>query len=210
MMKYAFTRNPRRLGSALAGILAAFIFPAAASASNVTITSSAEGSIKITSGDYVAAGYQFTIPGGHPETTVLLEEATVAISGPCSNGGAETITIHLAPGPYTDPLNSSGWFPSGPLGQDDPATYQGSVEAFVCGGMGTLNASAGAVFNAQVEASLTAAPIHVRFHYRDPAAKGKGNVNCQTASNPPASVCGASWSATQSVKPAEMGGGEIT
>jgi hypothetical protein len=208
MMTYAFTGNPRRVGLALVGILAAFAFPAAASASNVTIKSSAEGSIRIATGDNVAAGYQFTIPGSHPETTVLLEEATVAISGPCSNGGTETITIPLAAGPYTDPLNSSAWLPSGPLGQDDPATYEGSVTASVCGGGGTLDASAGAVFSAEVEADHTASPVHVRFHYRDPAAKGKQNVNCETASNPPASVCGASWSGTQSVTPAESG--EIT
>lgn len=201
-MKCAFTRSRRRVGAALAVALAVFALPAAASASNVTITSSSEGSIRIANGDYVAAGYQFTIPGSHPETTVLLAEAKVAITGPCSNGGTDTLTIPLAPGPFSDPLNSSAWYPSGPLGQDDPATYEGSVTAVVCSGIGTLNASAGAGFSALVEASQTAAPVHVRFHYRDPNAKGKGDVNCQTASNPPADVCGASWSSTQSVKPA--------
>ena len=35
-------------------------------------------------------------------------------------------------------------------------------------------------------------------------SKGKGNVDCQTTSSPPASVCGASWSSTQSVLPAEI------
>jgi hypothetical protein len=140
-------------------------------------------------------------PGSHPAATVLLAEATAAITGPCSHGGTGTLTVPLAPGPFSDPLNSSAWYPLGPLGQDDPATYEGSVTASVCSGSGTLNASAGAVFSAEVEASQTAAPIHVRFHYRDPNAKGQGNVNCQTASNPPASVCGASWSGTQSVKP---------
>jgi hypothetical protein len=208
----AVRRPSRRSGAAprlaLAGIVAAFAFPAAASASNVTIKSSAEGSIRIATGDEIAAGYQFTILGSHPETMVLLEEATVAITGPCSNGGTETITIPLAAGPHTDPVKSSAWLPSGPLGQDDPATYEGSVTASVCGGTGTLNASAGAVLSARVEVDRTAAPVQLRFHYRDPAGKGKENVNCERASNSPASVCGASWSGTQSVQPAELG--EIT
>jgi len=212
-MKFTFSGSHRPVGPALAaGILASLAFPAAAFASNVKITSSAEGSIKIASGDYVAAGYQFTIPGNHPATTVLVAEATVTITGPCSNGGSDALTIPLAAGPYGDPLNSSAWYPNGPLGQDDPASYQGSVTASVCGGSGTLNASAGAVFSAEVEADQTAAPIHIRFHYRDPNAKGHGNVDCQTASSPPASVCGASWSGTQSLMPAELGesgGGEI-
>jgi len=61
-MKFAFSRSHRQVGPALAGILAALAFPRAAFASNVTITSSAERSIQIESGDDVAAGYQFTIP----------------------------------------------------------------------------------------------------------------------------------------------------
>lgn len=203
-MKCTLSRSHRRVGLVLAGVFGALALPGAASAANVRIASSSEGSIKITNGDFVAAGYQFTIPGSHPETTVLIKEATVTITGPCSSGGSDTLTIPLAAGPYTDPLNSSAWFPSGPLGQDDPATYQGSVTALVCGGIGTLNASAGAVFTAEVQASHTAAPVHIRFHYRDPNAKGQGNVNCQTATNAPASVCGASWSGTQSVQPAAM------
>jgi len=128
----------------------------------------------------------------------------VTISGPCSNGGSDALTIPLLADRYSDPPNSSAWYPSGPLGQDDPASYQGSVTARVCGGSGTLNALAGSVFSAEVEADQTAAPIHIRFHYRDPNAKGKGNVDCQTTSSPPASVCGASWSITQSVLPAEI------
>jgi len=211
VIKHGFGRGPRRIILALAGVVAALALPGAAWASNVTITSSSEGSIRVASGDYVAAGYQFTIPGSHPATNVLVAEASVTITGSCSNGGSDTLAIPLAAGPYSDPLNSSAWYPSGPLGQDDPATYEGSVTAIVCGGSGTLNASAGAVFSAQLEADHTVAPVHVRFHYRDPNAKGQGNVNCQTASSPPASVCGASWSGTQSVKPAELGesGGEI-
>jgi hypothetical protein len=115
------------------------------------------------------------------------------------------LAIPLARAPFSDPPNDSAWYPSCPLGEDGPATYQGSMTATVCSGGGTLNASAGAVFNAEVEASQAAAPVHVRFHYRDPTAKGQGNVNCQTASNPRASVYGASWSSTQSVKPAMDG-----
>jgi hypothetical protein len=41
--------------------------------------------------------------------------------------------------------------------------------------------------------------INWRFKYRDPNAKGKGNVNCLDTTDPrraKADVCGASWSET--------------
>jgi hypothetical protein len=201
MSTKARTLGRYKLVAVLAAVVGALAFPGAALAHAVTISSSAEGSIKISNGDFVAAGYQFTIPGSHPDTHVLISSATVTITGPCSNGGSDTLTIPLAAGPYDDPPNSSGWYPSGPLGEDDPASYQGSVQANVCGGSGTLDASAGAIFHADVQADQTGAALHIQFHYRDPNAKGKGNVNCQTATNPPAAVCGASWSGTESVIP---------
>ena len=68
-------------------VCAFFALTSAAAANTVTISGSMEGAIKIANGDFVAGGYQFTIPGAHPDTHVTIASATVTISGPCSNGG---------------------------------------------------------------------------------------------------------------------------
>src|SRR5882724_3542868 len=58
----------------------------------------------------------------------------------------------------------------------------------------------GAIFSATVSQNPpTGSLVDWRFKYRDPNAKGKGNVNCTDASDPrrnQADVCGASWSET--------------
>ena len=182
-------------------VCAFLVFTVAAQANTVTISGSMEGAIKISNGDFVAAGYQFTIPGGHPDTHVTIAQATVTITGPCSNGGTDTVTIPLKAGPYDDPANSSEWFPEGK--EEEPATFQGSVVASVCGGTGTLDASKGATFHADVQADQTANELHIRFHYRDPNAKGKGNFDCASSSSQglAAAVCGASWSSTAGLVP---------
>ena len=57
----------------------------------------------------------------------------------------------------------------------------------------------GATFNATVFQNPHVDLVDWRFHYRDPAAKGKPNTNCTDTSDPNrnrADVCGASWSQT--------------
>ena len=81
-------------------------------------------------------------------------------------------------------------------------SWEGSVIASgVCGGVGKLNASRGAVFTATVSQDPpTGSLVAFRFKYRDPAAKGKPNTNCLDTSDPNrarADVCGASWSGTK-------------
>src|SRR5439155_5420705 len=55
-----------------------------------------------------------------------------------------------------------------------------------------LDASAGATFAADVHATDPAARVEVAFHYRDPNARGKGNVDCSTATG--AAACAISRS----------------
>ena len=76
----------------------------------------------------------------------------------------------------------------------------------ICGGVGKLDASKGAVFTATVSASPSqpGATVTFRFKYRDPAAKGKPNTNCLDTTDPnrsKADVCGASWSPTKTFDP---------
>ena len=63
-----------------------------------------------------------------------------------------------------------------------------------------MDNSKGAIFEATVSQDpATGSLLNWRFKYRDPNAKGKGNVNCLDTTDPRrdrADVCGASWSET--------------
>jgi hypothetical protein len=123
-----------------AGIVAA-IGAQQASANSLSITGSMEGNITIDNGDYVAAGYSFTIPGAHGDVEVLMANAVVTFTGTCSNGSPDNVlTIPLRAGtvsgdPYSVPTGSSAWYPTGD--EDAAESYQGSVVAQVCGARAT-------------------------------------------------------------------------
>ena len=154
--------------------------------------SSMEGAIKISTGDYVNGGYSFkTNFTGH--VTVA---ASVSITGPCSNGGTGTLTFPLQTKAYSVSAGSD-WIPTGDA--NNVLSWQGSVIASVCGGVGQLNASKGAVFTTTITGAPAGGQTTFRFKYRDPAAKGKPNTNCLDTTDPnraKADVCGASWSQT--------------
>ena len=63
-----------------------------------------------------------------------------------------------------------------------------------------MDNSKGAIWKATIAQNPeTGSLVNWRFKYRDPNAKGKGNVNCLDLSDPrrnKADVCGASWSQT--------------
>ena len=185
-------------------IVACLAVSASALASNVEVKGSMEGAIKIANGDFVAGGYIFNVTGAHPEERVLFAEAKVVFHGTCSNGSTEnTLLVPLSPGPaggWVVPANSKENIPTND--EKSPKSFEGSVVANVCGGSGTLDASSGAVFSATIKATAPNS-IQLKFHYRDPNAKGKGNVDCSAPASEGlgASVCGASWSSTPSVTP---------
>ncbi len=193
-----------RLLVSCVALLATFAFAAAAQASsNVTISGSMEGSVKIANGDNVSAGYSFAVNGGHPAMQVVMKDAQITFSGTCSNGSAQnTLTVPLSEGPYSIAANDTSWHPANGQ-EDDPASFQGNVVASVCGGSGTLDASKGATFTGELQSDNTLNDVSVRFHYRDPNAKGKGNYDC-SASTYAADVCGASWSGTAHIKPNQL------
>jgi hypothetical protein len=188
-------------------LLALSVWSGSALASNVEIKGSMEGAIKIANGDFVAGGYIFSVVGAHPEERVLFAEAKVVFQGTCSNGSPEdTLVVNLSPGPaggWVVPANSHENVPTGD--EKAPKGFEGSTVAHVCGGSGTLDASSGATFSATVKATAPNS-LQIKFHYRDPNAKGKGNVDCSAASSEGlgADVCGASWSSTPTVTPEPM------
>jgi len=165
--------------------------------------SSMEGAILISNGDWVNGGYSFKFKENTHTATNFTVSSFVSITGPCSNGGTDTLIVPLGTITYPVPAGNTDWLPTGDA--NSVLSWQGSVRVgvnspAVCGGLGKLNASKGAVYQATVSQNPTTNSLaDFRFKFRDPAAKGKPNTNCLDTSDPnraKADVCGASWSQT--------------
>lgn len=110
---------------------------------------------------------------------------------------------------FHNPSVAKDWLPTGDA--NSVLSWQGSVKVGVntpaiCGGVGRLDASKGAVFTSSFSANpgQPGALVTFRFKFRDPAAKGKPNTNCLDTTDPnrnKADMCGASWSATKTFDP---------
>jgi hypothetical protein len=110
-----------------------------------------DGNLIVHPGDTLRVGYDFTMPGSHPAATLLFTQTKVTFQATCVSGpGGGTIVINVGNQSYTDPKNSSAWYPSG--NQADPSVYQGSTSVpNLCNG-GGLSLSLGAMFTASVGA----------------------------------------------------------
>jgi hypothetical protein len=180
-------------GAAL-GSLAAFaalsvLLPlgaAAAGSGVVTIGPQAmEGDLHVNPGDNLKAGFDFTIPGGHPAETVKVVNASVTFLLTCANGSDVRLSVGLPDSTFQVPASSSSWYPSGD--QSSPLTYQGATGPVDrCNGT-QMRDQQGAVFTATFQSSDTVDAIHVRFHYVDYMQNNSS-----------------SWSATDSVSPAAI------
>ena len=165
--------------------------------------------LHISPGDWISGGYNFKfVDRGHAATAYTVI-ATVTVPVSCPNGTTQNIVISLGrPGVLDGGGAASVIYPI-PAGdtqnhatnnQNSILAWEGAVQASatLCGGQTGRN-QVGAVFNITVAQEPHVGLVDWQFHYRDPAAKGKGNVNCTDASNPlrsHADVCGASWSQT--------------
>ncbi len=129
-----------------------------------------EGSLtNIRPGDWISGGYDFTIPGSHPQRTVTVTNATVTLPVYCPQGGGAggNIVINLPNATYTDSANNNNWSPTGD--QNSVLSWEGAVQApDLCGGKPMANQS-GAIYNATTN---TQGGANFRFKYRDPNAKG--------------------------------------
>ncbi len=163
--------------------------------------SSMEGNLSaIRPGDWVSGGYSFKFVNSAHIATSFTVAAVVRIAVTCPDGGGPggTIVVPLGTKTYAVPAGYTGWLPTGDA--NNVLSWMGSVQApDICSGkrMDDVN---GAVYVATVAQNPpTGTLADFRFKYRDPNAKGKGNVNCLDTSDPrraKADVCGASWSAT--------------
>jgi hypothetical protein len=171
--------------------------------------SSMEGDLHISPGDWISGGYDFKfVSGSHPATAYTVV-ATVTVPVVCPDNSVENVVIQLgAPGQlngggtatytYNIPANDTTKHATGDA--NSILSWDGAVQApaTLCGGNVGRNQK-GAIFNVTVSQNPPAGLVDWQFKYRDPNAKGKGNVNCTDATNPKrndAATCGASWSAT--------------
>jgi len=123
-----------------------------------------EGDLKVAPGTVLKVGYDFTIPGNHPDTTVHFNTAKVTFTWTCqSNANTGTFDVTIGDQSYVDPLNSSAWYPSGD--KNDPSVYQNSTFTVPakCGGQ-LVRLQKGGVFSAGVSSS-SSENINVRWHY---------------------------------------------
>jgi hypothetical protein len=111
-----------------------------------------EGNLLVRSGDTLRAGYDFTMPGSHPSAGLIFSQTAVTFQAACASGkGGDTIVVRMAAQSYSDPQDSSAWYPSSD--QQASAVYQGSATVpDVCGG-GTITLSQGGTFRATVGSS---------------------------------------------------------
>ncbi len=127
------------------------------------------GKMKVSPGATLRVGYDFTIPGKHPATTVKWVDGQVEFAYTCAaGGGSGTIVVPIANRSYDVGLNSTAWYPSG--NANDDSVYQGSrTVPDVCGGGQILLGKA--TFVAGILASQKV-KLNYRWHFS--AAGGGG------------------------------------
>jgi hypothetical protein len=162
--------------------------------------SSMEGHLTILPGDWISGGYSFKFKNGSHAATTFSVTSTVTVPVTCPKGGGAggNIVVNLGTKTYTVPAGNTDWLPTGD--QNSVLSWMGAAQAAdLCGGKPMDNAK-GAIFTATVSQNPESGSlVDFRFKYRDPNAKGKGNLSCLDALNPlrnKADVCGASWSET--------------
>ncbi len=130
-----------------------------------------EGDLKLSPGDLLMAGYDFTIPGSHPAIQVAFVNPMVTFQAECvGGGGGGALVVPIPSDIFTVPQNSSAWFPSGD--QHSPLVFQGSVVVpDLCGG-GQITLRDGGTFTANLQASDTTRGVHVRWHYSANGSSG--------------------------------------
>jgi hypothetical protein len=176
---------------ATAGFLLATTIPAAAAMTGTLEMGpqGMEGNLVVASGTTLYAGYDFTVPGSHPQTTVTFVNPHVVFDGQCSlGGGPVSFTVPMPTVSYSAAANDSAWYPSGD--QQSALTYEGQVVVpDLCSG-GDISLASGATFFTLVDANaqVPGDGLHVRWHY---SANGSAG----------------SWSGTAHLQPASGGGG---
>jgi hypothetical protein len=162
--------------------------------------SSMEGHLQILPGDWMSGGYSFKFASAAHVATTVTVSSTLTVPFTCPQGGGPggSFVINLGTHNYLVPAGNTDWQPTGDA--NNVLSWAGSGQApDGCSGH-IMDNSTGAIFDTTISQNPDAGQLlNWRFKYRDPNAKGKGNVNCLDTSDPrraKADVCGASWSGT--------------
>ena len=140
------------------------------------------GDLKINPGDVLRAGFDFTMPGGHPATTTVFTSGYVALLVTCPNGSSPALTIPLHDETVVDPKDSTAWYPSGD--QSSPLVYQGTLIApDLCAGA-VMDDARGALFRTAFAATDTMDRFSFRFHYSDNSNSGGWSGSAQRTAAP--------------------------
>ncbi len=165
-----------------------------------SMSNSMEGDLaNIRPGDWISGGYSFKfVTSNHAATTyTVTTSVTLPVYCPDGGGSGGNIVIPLGTQTYNISAGDTSWHRTGD--QNSILSWEGAVQApDLCSGNRMRN-QIGATFTATVSQNPHVDLVDWRFHYRDPAAKGKPNTNCTDATDPNrnrADVCGASWSQT--------------
>jgi hypothetical protein len=165
-----------------------------------TISNSMEGDLShIMPGDWISGGYSFKFTSSNHAATTYTVTTSVTLPVYCPDGGGSggNIFIPLGTQTFFIAAGDTSWHRTGD--QNSILAWEGAVQApDLCSGNRMRN-QIGATFTATVVQNPHVDFVDWRFHYRDPAAKGKPNTNCTDATDPNrnrADVCGASWSQT--------------
>ena len=113
--------------TSLIGVAVLMCLTPTVGAQMVTIGGSMEGNLPVNPGDTIRAGYDFTMPGNHPGTTVTVTAGIVQMNVVCPDASAQTLTITLPVQSYTVGANDNSWYPS--ADQTSSLIYQGSTMA---------------------------------------------------------------------------------
>jgi hypothetical protein len=130
-----------------------------------------DGTLKITPGSPLEAGYAFTMPGTHPSAVVQVVGASVTLPVSCTPSGASTasITVNLTEGPYTDAAGSAATLPTS--SESGASSFQGMTLApGLCGAAAMY--SSGAELTGQVVSTDPLNALNFQFHYLDAAILG--------------------------------------
>src|SRR5579862_2670409 len=139
----------------------------------VTSIQAMEGDLKVAQGSILRAGFDMTMPGGHPTAAVVFLGTSITFAATCASGtpGTATIVVAIGSQSYVDPTSDSGWYASGD--QQDGSTYQGSaVVPSFCDAGALVRLQQGGFLSTSVASSDTQDPVHVRWHYNCGGAGG--------------------------------------
>jgi hypothetical protein len=137
-----------------------------------------DGDLKVAQGSKLLAGFDFTMPGSHPEANIGFLGPKVVFNATCASGSPgspKPIVVDIPNQIYTAgtavPANNSAWYPSGD--QTSAATYQGfAIVPGFCDPGTLVRLQQGGTFSTNVLSDDKEDKVNVRWHYSDGTGGG--------------------------------------